>query len=284
MKVLIGAVIPGEFLLLVVLTVSTGFKKKHWLQGDPFNLSCVYMQVSLIWRITSRKALTYWQMISLESSFGTAYSSPWYWSLQKDCRYHLLFHLCCLRRLVSACWYGKKMMNTNLFIHIKEWIRSHSFNLRWLVLTRVSGLWPFCVIRRAVQNAGGVGEIFQKPATTDSTGWGVLYGITSILGAWSAGTLGQSDWTRYSERPRAPTLSQLIAAPVTITVTAVIGIIVTSAANDIVGEIIWSPIQLLAAVQENYDSSPRVRAGVFFASVGTVSTQLAVSFFFNFWG
>lgn len=55
-----------------------------------------------------------------------------------------------------------------------------------------------------------------------------------------------------------------------------IGIIVTSAVNDILGEIIWSPIQLLAAIQEHYRSSPRSRAGVFFASIGTVSTQLAV--------
>ncbi|EZF98451.1 hypothetical protein H113_01734 [Trichophyton rubrum MR1459] len=123
--------------------------------------------------------------------------------------------------------------------------------------------------------------MFHQPATTDSVGWGVMFGITAILGAWGASTLSQSDWTRYANRPLAPTLSQLIAAPITITITAMIGIIVTSAANDILGEIIWSPIQLLAAIQEHYTSSPRSRAGVFFASIGTVSTQLAVGFNLN---
>ncbi|DAA79460.1 TPA_exp: hypothetical protein A8136_0233 [Trichophyton benhamiae CBS 112371] len=133
----------------------------------------------------------------------------------------------------------------------------------------------------AVRNAGGPGSMFHQPATTDSVGWGVMFGITAILGAWGASTLSQSDWTRYANRPLAPTLSQLIAAPITITITAMIGIIVTSAVNDILGEIIWSPIQLLAAIQEHYRSSPRSRAGVFFASIGTVSTQLAISLVLN---
>lgn len=122
--------------------------------------------------------------------------------------------------------------------------------------------------------------MFQQPATAPSVGWGVMYGITAILGAWGSGTLGQSDWTRYANRPLAPTLSQLVAAPVTITVTAIIGIIVTSAANDVLGEVIWNPIYLLAALQQHYESSPRARAGVVFASIGTISTQLAVCFFF----
>lgn len=104
-----------------------------------------------------------------------------------------------------------------------------------------------------------------------------MFGITAILGAWGAGTLGQSDWTRYADRKFAPTLSQLVAAPVTISVTAIIGIIVTSAAKDVIGEITWNPIYLFADVQEFYHSSPRSRAGVFFGSLGLVSSQLAVS-------
>ncbi|KAM5433313.1 hypothetical protein McanMca71_004132 [Microsporum canis] len=137
------------------------------------------------------------------------------------------------------------------------------------------------ILAWAVKNAGGPGSMFHQSATTGSVGWGVMFGITAILGAWGAGTLGQSDWTRYANRPLAPTLSQLVAAPITITITAMIGIIVTSATKDILGEIIWSPIQLLAAMQEHYKSSPRIRAGVFFASIGTVSTQLAISLVVN---
>ncbi|EGE07326.1 hypothetical protein TEQG_06234 [Trichophyton equinum CBS 127.97] len=137
------------------------------------------------------------------------------------------------------------------------------------------------ILSWAVRNAGGPGSMFHHPATTNSVGWGVMFGITAILGAWGASSLSQSDWTRYANRPLAPTLSQLVAAPITVTITAIIGIIVTSAANDILGEVIWSPIQLLATIQEHYSSSPRSRAGVFFASIGTVSTQLAISLVLN---
>lgn len=131
---------------------------------------------------------------------------------------------------------------------------------------------------RAVHNAKGAGSMFHEPGTTDNVGWAFMFGITAILGSWGAGTLGQSDWTRYAKRRYAPTLSQLVAAPITISVTATLGIIVTSAAKDILGgEIEWNPIYLLAQVQGKYHSSPRVRAGVFFASMGLVSSQLAVS-------
>lgn len=120
--------------------------------------------------------------------------------------------------------------------------------------------------------------MFNEPGSAPNIGWAFMFGITAILGAWGAGTLGQSDWTRYAKTKQAPTLSQLVAAPVTIAVTAIIGIIVTSASKDILGgDVIWNPIYLLADIQESYHSSPRSRAGVFFASLGLVSSQLAVS-------
>ncbi|KIW77744.1 hypothetical protein AYO21_04863 [Fonsecaea monophora] len=133
----------------------------------------------------------------------------------------------------------------------------------------------------AVHVAGGAGQMFHEPGSTDNVGWAFMFGITAILGAWGAGTLGQSDWTRYANRKFAPTLSQLVAAPITIAVTAIIGIIVTSASKDILGDIVWNPIYLLADIQEEYHSSPRARAGVFFGSLGLVSSQLAISVVLN---
>lgn len=104
-----------------------------------------------------------------------------------------------------------------------------------------------------------------------------MFSITAILGGWGGGTLGQSDWTRYAGHKHAPVVSQLIASPLTITVTAIIGIVVTSAARDVLGgDIIWNPIYLLAAMQDHYQSSSAVRAGVFFAALGLVASQLAV--------
>lgn len=121
--------------------------------------------------------------------------------------------------------------------------------------------------------------MFQEPASAPNVGWAFMFGITAILGSWGSGTLGQSDWTRYAKRRFAPTLSQLIASPLTIAATATIGIIVTSASRDIMGgEIEWNPIYLLADVQDFYESTPGVRAAVFFASIGMVFSQFSVCY------
>ena len=125
--------------------------------------------------------------------------------------------------------------------------------------------------------------MFHQPGTASNTGSAFTYGITAILGAWGGGTLGQSDWTRYSTRRGAPLLSQMIVAPLTVTITATLGIIVTSATKDIIGgdELLWNPITLLSAIQEQYHSSPRARAGVFFASLGLNSSQLLLAVVLN---
>ncbi|KAJ5755857.1 hypothetical protein N7533_005400 [Penicillium manginii] len=134
----------------------------------------------------------------------------------------------------------------------------------------------------AVSQAHGPGSMFEKPGSAPNVGWAFMFGITAILGSWGSGTLGQSDWTRYAKRRFAPTLSQLIASPLTIAATATIGIIVTSASRDIMGgEIEWNPIYLLADIQDFYESSPGVRAAVFFASIGMVFSQFSISVVLN---
>ncbi|KAG2340082.1 hypothetical protein BDR05DRAFT_1002834 [Suillus weaverae] len=135
----------------------------------------------------------------------------------------------------------------------------------------------------AVSNTHSGGPLFRKQANPvhGGTGWSMLFGITAILGAWGGGTVGQSDWTRYANRPYAPTLSQLIAAPFCIIVCATIGIIVTSCAQEIVGSLIWEPFLLLATLQDYYNDSPRVRAAIFFAGLGCVCAQLGISIVLN---
>ncbi|KAL7908463.1 permease for cytosine/purines, uracil, thiamine, allantoin domain-containing protein [Trichoderma velutinum] len=85
----------------------------------------------------------------------------------------------------------------------------------------------FGILIWSVSTAKGVGELFHQKTDATNIGWAFMFGITAVLGAWGSGTLGQSDWTRYAKTKHSPTLSQLIATPLTITVTAVIGIIAT---------------------------------------------------------
>ncbi|KJZ73336.1 hypothetical protein HIM_07340 [Hirsutella minnesotensis 3608] len=133
----------------------------------------------------------------------------------------------------------------------------------------------------AVSQAHGPGAMFREPAAAPNVGWAFMFAITSVLGAWGGGALGQSDWTRYATRIHAPTVSQLVASPFTISVTAIIGIVVTSASRDILGVLQWNPIYLLASVQEHYGNSAGVRTGVFFAGAGLVCSQLSIALVLN---
>lgn len=128
-----------------------------------------------------------------------------------------------------------------------------------------------------VHAAGGAGALMSSPATKSgaSLSWAALYGLQSIVGSQASGCLGQSDWTRYARTPNAALLGQLICAPIFIVVTAVCGIIITSAAATIYGEYIWNPFELLLAVQD-VSLTPAARAGTFFAGLGFLADQLAL--------
>lgn len=134
-----------------------------------------------------------------------------------------------------------------------------------------------------VSNTHSAGILFKERGAPPggNVGWAMMFGITAILGSWGGGTLGQSDWTRYANRPYAPTLSQLIAAPCCIIVCSTVGIIVTSCAEQITGKLIWEPFVLLGYLQDFYNDSPRARAGVFFAGLGCVCAQLGISIVLN---
>ncbi|KAM0746960.1 hypothetical protein T439DRAFT_329233 [Meredithblackwellia eburnea MCA 4105] len=133
----------------------------------------------------------------------------------------------------------------------------------------------------SVTNAGGGGPLFHTVNTAQSTSWSMAFGITSILSSWGSGTIGQSDWTRYANRKGAPTLSQLVAAPLTITLCCLVGVVVTSASYKILGTLYWSPITLLAAMQEHYHSDSKIRVAVFFGGLGCTLSQLSINVVLN---
>ncbi|EKG20367.1 Permease cytosine/purines uracil thiamine allantoin [Macrophomina phaseolina MS6] len=135
----------------------------------------------------------------------------------------------------------------------------------------------FGMLGWAVHAADGPGALIHTPATArgSALSWGAVYGLQSIIGSQASGCLGQSDWTRYARTPNAALFGQLVAAPVFITVTAVCGILITSAAATIYGEYIWNPFELLLAIQD-HSLSPAARAGTFFAGLGFLVSQLAL--------
>ncbi|KAK9415281.1 hypothetical protein SUNI508_02129 [Seiridium unicorne] len=102
-------------------------------------------------------------------------------------------------------------------------------------------------------------------------------GITSIAGTYTGGSDRVSDWTRYAKTRHSPTLAQLTALPVTVTLTALVGIITTSAVTKILGEAQWNPLIMLQVVQATWYTAS-CRAGTFFAGVGLLCVTVFVNY------
>lgn len=86
---------------------------------------------------------------------------------------------------------------------------------------------------------------------------------------------GDVDWTRYSKTPNAALLGQSVTAPIAICITALCGLLITSATAQVYGEVLWNPFVLLLAIQKT-SMSPGARAGTFFAGLGFLASQLAL--------
>ena len=108
-------------------------------------------------------------------------------------------------------------------------------------------------------------------------GFRVIQGITSVAGTYTGGSDRVSDWTRYGHSRHTSTPA-IIVLFLTVTLTALVGIISTSALAKVYpGEVQWNPLIMLQLVQaENYTA--KCRAGTFFAGVGLLSVTVFVNY------
>jgi Permease for cytosine/purines, uracil, thiamine, allantoin len=141
----------------------------------------------------------------------------------------------------------------------------------------------FGILGWAMHANGGPGNLIQ-PAVKLShadTAFHMVQGICNIASSWTGSAVRGSDWTRYSKSRSAPILSQLLTPPITITICALIGVLVTSATLEMYGlqygYVMWNPLQMLQYVQSNQYTAA-CRAGTFFVGLAVLSSQLFVSY------
>lgn len=140
----------------------------------------------------------------------------------------------------------------------------------------------FGLLGWAISTANGPGKLIDAPSTVRGAAlsWNAVYGFQALLGSQASGCLGQSDWTRYAKTTNAALIGQLVTAPITICVTAICGILITSAAATIYGEYLWNPFELVLTIQQG-SLTAGARAGTFFAGLGFLSSQMALCIILN---
>lgn len=130
----------------------------------------------------------------------------------------------------------------------------------------------------AIRSNGGPGDLV-APAfelTSVDRGFAMMSSICSVAGAYTGGSVRISDWTRFAKTRRAPVVPLLVSMPITVSLGALVGVLVTSAVKSMYGVIIWNPLLMLQHLQ-TVDYTPACRAGTFFAGLGLLSSQIFVS-------
>lgn len=127
-------------------------------------------------------------------------------------------------------------------------------------------------------NGGSPGDLV-SPAiklTRAEAGFRVVQGITSVAGTYTGGTDRVSDWTRYG-RSRHVSTPAIATLAITVILTALVGIISTSALAERYGMLQWNPLIMLQWIQQN-NYTATCRAGTFFVGIGLLSVTVFVNY------
>jgi NCS1 family nucleobase:cation symporter-1 len=128
------------------------------------------------------------------------------------------------------------------------------------------------------ENGGSPGNLVSPSLhlSKAEAGFRVIQGITSVVGTYTGGSDRVSDWTRYG-RARHTSAPAIIVLGLTVILTALVGIISTSALAERYGSIQWNPLITLQIVQAT-DYTAACRAGTFFAGLGLLSVTVFINY------
>src|ERR1700674_4191003 len=101
----------------------------------------------------------------------------------------------------------------------------------------------------AYRAAGGFGPMFSVPSRFNTFPDFLKFLIPALngtVGFWATVSLNIPDFTRFARNQREQIIGQALALPTTMTLYALVGIVVTSATVVIYGTAIWDPVQLLS--------------------------------------
>ncbi|GGZ05605.1 NCS1 family nucleobase:cation symporter-1 [Streptomyces poonensis] len=124
--------------------------------------------------------------------------------------------------------------------------------------------------------ADGFGELLSQRS---ELGWGADFwpvffpALMGMIGFWATLSLNIPDFTRFGAGQRAQVWGQSLGLPTTMTLFALLAVLVTSGSEAVYGEAIWDPVELSARADNVF--------GLLFALitvlVATVSTNIAAN-------
>ncbi|KJK57566.1 NCS1 family nucleobase:cation symporter-1 [Saccharothrix sp. ST-888] len=127
-----------------------------------------------------------------------------------------------------------------------------------------------------VVKAGGFGPLLSQPS---ALGWGSGFwkvffpALMGMIGFWSTLSLNIPDFTRFGGSQRAQIRGQALGLPTTMTLFALLSVLVTSGSQAVYGAPIWDPIALAAKT----DSVAGTLFALLVVLVATLSVNIAAN-------
>jgi NCS1 family nucleobase:cation symporter-1 len=121
-----------------------------------------------------------------------------------------------------------------------------------------------------------VSELMAVPATRpeDAPFFGYfMAGLTAMVGFWATLSLNIPDFSRFARSQRAQVVGQIIGLPLTMFLFAGLGVVLTAASVELVGETISDPINLIGKI----DSPFWVTLSMAMIILATISTNTAAN-------
>jgi NCS1 family nucleobase:cation symporter-1 len=122
----------------------------------------------------------------------------------------------------------------------------------------------------------GFEPLLNQPSTfkTSDEFWKVFIpSLTGMVGFWATMSLNIPDFTRYAKNQKSQMWGQALGLPTTMTLFALIGIMVTKATQVLYGTAIWDPVQVI----QKFDSPVVLFISMIIISIATLSTNVAAN-------
>ncbi|EST06905.1 Permease [Kalmanozyma brasiliensis GHG001] len=131
----------------------------------------------------------------------------------------------------------------------------------------------------SIVDAKGLGPIVHQPAKLSGSkmGWQFMASLMSCISNMATLVLNIPDLSRMAKNKQSVKWSQLLAVPLTFSLTSFLGIIIASSSQVIYGELIWNPVDLLGQRLKVDPYNSGARAGVFFIAFAFIIGQIGVN-------
>jgi NCS1 family nucleobase:cation symporter-1 len=121
-----------------------------------------------------------------------------------------------------------------------------------------------------------VSEILATPPSRPEGApfWGYFFGgLTAMVGFWATLSLNIPDFSRFADSQKSQVVGQIIGLPLTMFLFAGLGVVMTAASKQLVGETVSDPISLIGHI----DSPFWVVLSMFVIIMATISTNTAAN-------